>query len=59
MMWDNFVTFLPFDQTSSNRVKPKKLIPDRIAFESDLYKLIIRILKRFDWHEAPNIIESG
>jgi len=53
MMWDNFVTFLPFDQTSSNRVKPKKLIPDRIAFESG--KLIIRILKRFDGHETTNI----
>jgi len=56
MMLDNFVTlFLPFDQTSSNRVKPEKLIPDRIAFESGLYKLIIRILKRFDGHETPNI----
>ena len=59
MMFDNFVTFLPFDQTSSNRVKPEKLIPDRIAFESGLYKLTIRILKRFDGHETPNIIESG
>lgn len=57
MMLDDFVTFLPFDQTSSNRVKPEKLIPDRIAFESD--KLIIRILNRFDGHETPNIIESG
>lgn len=45
MMLDNFVTlFLPFDQTSSNRVKPEKLILDRNAFESGLYKLI-RILK--------------
>jgi len=59
MMLDDFVTFLPFDQTSSNRVKPEKLIPDRIAFESGLYKLTIRILKRFDGHETPNIIESG
>ena len=41
MMLDNFVTlFLPFDQTSSNRVKPEKLIPDRNAFESGLYKLL-------------------
>ena len=59
MMLDNFVTlFLPFDQTSSNRVKPEKLIPDMMAFDSGLYKSIIRILKRFDGHETPNI-ESG
>jgi len=59
MMLDNFVTlFLPFDQTSSNRVKPEKLIPDRNAFESGLYKLI-RILKRFDGYKTPNIFESG
>lgn len=54
MMLDNFVTlFLPFDQTSSNRVKPEKLIPDRNAFESGLYKFI-RILNRFDGHGTPN-----